>query len=121
MPSNGKSPSSTTSACSAPSASGTVVAPGRSRSSAPKWSVSRRAADVTTEETDADQLVPMLQQTLDDHGRVAEETVADAGYTSGAQLAARPAACRLIAACGTRRALHSAQLRLSGARRAANR
>lgn len=43
-------------------------------------------ADVTNEQTDSAQLVPMLQQALDEQGRVANHTVADAGYTSGEQL-----------------------------------
>jgi len=42
--------------------------------------------DVTVEQADSAQLVPMLQQMLDEQGRVADQTIADAGYTSGAQL-----------------------------------
>lgn len=43
------------------------------------------AADVSADETDHEQLVPMVQAVLDTFGRVAEQTVADAGYASGSQ------------------------------------
>jgi transposase len=43
------------------------------------------AADVVGNETDNAQLVPMLAQTLETTGQVAEQTVADAGYASGEQ------------------------------------
>jgi transposase len=45
------------------------------------------SAEVTTDVTDNEMLVPMIQQILDNFGRVAETTVADKGYWSGAQLA----------------------------------
>jgi len=43
------------------------------------------ATDVSGEESDYAQLVPMLAKTLETTGRVAEESVADAGYASGEQ------------------------------------
>jgi transposase len=44
------------------------------------------ATDVVSEETDHQQLVPMLDQVRENVGQVAEETVADAGYHTGEQL-----------------------------------
>ena len=44
------------------------------------------AADVTNEENDKHQLVPMLEHVKEDYGQVAVETVADSGYWSGDQL-----------------------------------
>jgi transposase len=44
------------------------------------------AADVVSEETDHQQLVPMLDQVSENVGQVAEATVADAGYHTGEQL-----------------------------------
>lgn len=44
------------------------------------------AADVTGEQTDHSQLVPMIEQVIENAGRTAEQTVADAGYCSGEQL-----------------------------------
>jgi len=43
------------------------------------------AADVVQDAADNAQLIPMLAQTLETTGRVAEATVADAGYASGEQ------------------------------------
>jgi len=45
------------------------------------------AADVCGDETDHAQLVPMLDQVRDNAGANAEQSVADAGYWSGAQIA----------------------------------
>jgi transposase len=44
------------------------------------------AADVVNDETDNGQLVPMLDQVAENLGSVAQETVADTGYYSGAQI-----------------------------------
>ena len=44
------------------------------------------AADITNEENDKHELVPMLKQVEEELGRVANETVADSGYWSGKQL-----------------------------------
>jgi transposase len=44
------------------------------------------AADVTNEENDKHQLVPMLEHVRKELGQVADETVADSGYWSGDQL-----------------------------------
>jgi transposase len=44
------------------------------------------AADVTTEETDYEQLVPMVKKVDEVLGDTAEETVADKGYSSGPAL-----------------------------------
>lgn len=43
------------------------------------------AVDISGDETDHQQLVPMMQAVFDTFGQVAEQTVADAGYASGAQ------------------------------------
>ncbi len=44
------------------------------------------APDVSTEQNDQKLLVPMLEQVKEEFGRVANETVADAGYGTGEQL-----------------------------------
>jgi len=44
------------------------------------------AADVVAEATDHEQLVPMVEQVAETLGKTADETVADTGYASGAQL-----------------------------------
>jgi transposase len=43
------------------------------------------AAEVCADETDHEQLVPMLEQVRETCGQTAEQTVADAGYASGRQ------------------------------------
>lgn len=45
------------------------------------------AADVTTEENDQKQLVPMLDQVKQNLGQVADQTVADAGYCTAESIA----------------------------------
>jgi transposase len=44
------------------------------------------AADVTNEQNDLHQLVPMIDKVKEELGTVAEETLADSGYWNGAQL-----------------------------------
>jgi transposase len=69
----------------------------RSPGGRPKWSYNAQAvadrdsgmvvaAEVTSEETDYRQLVPMLEKVEETLGEVAQETVADAGYRSAEQL-----------------------------------
>jgi len=43
--------------------------------------------NVVAEENDLKQLTPMLEQVREEHGRVADQSVLDGGYDSGAQLA----------------------------------
>ena len=50
------------------------------------------ATDVTNEENDKHQLVPMMERVQEEFKKGAEETVADAGYCSGEQLAKAEAA-----------------------------
>jgi hypothetical protein len=45
------------------------------------------AGNVVTDQNDAGQLTPMLEQVREQFGRVADQTVADGGYDSGAQFA----------------------------------
>lgn len=53
----------------------------------PRQRSDRRSTEMSADETDHAQLAPMLKQVLQEHGRVADETVADAGYSNGEQLA----------------------------------
>jgi transposase len=45
------------------------------------------ASNVVADQNDVGQLTPMLEQVREQYGRVADESVADGGYDSGAQLA----------------------------------
>jgi transposase len=45
------------------------------------------ACNVTADQNDVAQLTPMLEQVREQYGRVADQTVTDGGYDSGAQLA----------------------------------
>ncbi len=44
------------------------------------------AAEVTTEQNDRHQLIPMIEEVKEGLGKLADETVADAGYCSGEQI-----------------------------------